>query len=140
MKLLVTDPVHVIADLADVASLRASDASGGFGIMTGHADLLTVLSVSVVVSWRHEDGRHGYCAVRGGILTVRHGKEIAIATREGQLGDSLEALEHTVLAGFLAAADAARTERVAATQMHLQAVRQIVRILRSGQGGPGFAP
>ena len=52
MRLLITDPTAVVADHADVASVRAEDESGGFGILTGHADLLTVLTVSVV-SWRH---------------------------------------------------------------------------------------
>lgn len=139
MRLLLTDPAHVIADHPDIVSLRAQDASGGFGILPGHADLLTVLSVSVV-SWRHQDGRAGYCAVRGGILTVREGREIAVATREGQLGDSVEQLERAVLASFLAAQDAERNERVAQTQMQLEAVRRIVRILRSGHGNLGLAP
>ncbi|PZW39334.1 F-type H+-transporting ATPase subunit epsilon [Humitalea rosea] len=139
MKLLLTDPVHVLAEHDDVVSLRAADASGGFGIRPGHADLLTVLSVSVV-SWRHQDGHTGCCAVRGGILTVRGGKEIAIATREGQLGDSPEALETTVLATFLAAAETERTERVAATRMQMSAVREIVRILRSSQGRSVLSP
>ncbi|MDJ0390515.1 F0F1 ATP synthase subunit epsilon [Roseomonas sp. E05] len=139
MRLLITDPVQVLADHADVIALRAADPSGGFGILPGHADLLTVLSVSVVV-WRHQDNRTGCCAVRGGVLTVRGGQEIAIATREGQLGEDPEQLEHTVLANFLAAAEADRNERVEATRMHLQAVREIVRILRSGAAGPGLMP
>jgi len=139
MRLLLTDPVRVIADHADIASLRATDASGSFGILPGHADLLTVLSVSVV-SWRHQDGRTGYCAVRGGVLSVRSGTEIAIATREGRLGDSPEGLEQGVLSSFFASREAERNERVAATQLHLEAVRQIVRILRSGSTGAGLSP
>src|SRR5450755_2683609 len=69
MRLLITDPVTIALDAADVVSLRAEDASGSFGILAGHADFLTTLAISVV-SWRHADGRAGYCAVRGGILTV----------------------------------------------------------------------
>ena len=67
MRLLITDPTAVVADDADVASLRAEDESGGFGILTGHADLLTVLPVSVV-SWRHADGTTAICAVRRGVF------------------------------------------------------------------------
>ncbi len=52
MRLLITDPTAIIADLTGVASVRAEDESGSFGILAGHADLLTVLTVSVV-SWRH---------------------------------------------------------------------------------------
>ncbi|RAI59985.1 F0F1 ATP synthase subunit epsilon [Roseicella frigidaeris] len=138
MRLLLTDPVRVIADHGDVVALRAEDASGAFGILPGHADLLTLLAVSVL-SWRRADGRPGYCAVRGGIMTVRGGREIAIATREGRLGDSVEALERTVLADFLAAADAERTERVAEAQRHLRVIRQVVRILHAGHDSLGLS-
>ncbi|NOG69084.1 F0F1 ATP synthase subunit epsilon [Roseicella sp. DB1501] len=138
MKLLLTDTLRVIVDHDDIVSLRAEDASGSFGILPGHADLLTVLAVSVL-SWRHADGRQRFCAVRGGIMTVRGGREIAIATREGRLGDSAEALERTVLAEFLAAVDAERTQRVAEAQMQLRVVRQVVRILHAGHDSLGLS-
>jgi F-type H+-transporting ATPase subunit epsilon len=129
MRLLITDPTAVVADYADVTSLRAEDESGGFGILTGHADLLTVLPVSVV-SWRHADGRAGYCVVRRGVLTVQEGTRISIATREAQRGDDLDALESSVLVKFRAEADAERTGRVAATRLHTEAIRRIVEALR----------
>ncbi len=129
MRLLITDPTAVLADHADVTSVRAEDESGSFGILDGHADLLTVLTVSVV-SWRHADGRAGYCAVRRGVLSVRGGKQVAIATREGQLGPDLEQLEASVLARFRAEAEAERTGRVAAMRLQAQAIRRIVEALR----------
>jgi F-type H+-transporting ATPase subunit epsilon len=138
VKLLLTDTLRVIVDQDDIVSLRAEDASGSFGILPGHADLLTVLAVSVL-SWRQADGRQRFCALRGGIMTVRGGREIAIATREGRLGDSAEALERTVLAEFLAAVDAERTQRVAEAQMQLRVVRQVVRILHAGHDSLGLS-
>ena len=123
---------------ADVVSVRAEDESGSFGILQGHADLLTVLTPSVV-AWRHADGRLGWCAVRRGVLTVRGGNEIAIATRQAQLGEDLDELEHAVIARFRAEADAERIARVAATRLHLQAIRRIVRALRPGRQ-PEVAP
>jgi ATP synthase, Delta/Epsilon chain, beta-sandwich domain len=69
MRLTITEPVRVIADHDDVVSVRAEDASGSFGILPGHADLITVLTPSVV-AWRHSDGRLGWCAVRGGVLSA----------------------------------------------------------------------
>ncbi len=129
MRLLITDPAAVLADHADVTSVRAEDESGSFGILDGHADLLTVLTVSVV-SWRHADGRAEYCAVRRGVLSVRGGKQVAIATREGQLGPDLEQLEASVLARFRAEAEAERTGRVAAMRLQAQAIRRIVEALR----------
>ena len=55
MKLLVTSLGSVAVEVDDVVSVRAEDASGGFGILPGHADFLTALDASVV-SWRHRDG------------------------------------------------------------------------------------
>jgi F-type H+-transporting ATPase subunit epsilon len=129
MRLLITAPTAVVADYADVASLRAEDESGGFGILDGHADLLTVLPVSVV-SWRRAGGEVGYCAVRRGVLSVQGGKEIAIATREAELGTDLDALETSVLARFRADAEAERSGRVAAVRLSTQAIRRIVEALR----------
>jgi F-type H+-transporting ATPase subunit epsilon len=129
MRLLITDPTAIIADHADVASVRAEDESGSFGILAGHADLLTVLTVSVV-SWRHANGKAGYCAVRRGVLSVHGGKEIAIATREAQRGDDLDALEASVLSRFRAEAEAERSRRTAAMRLQTQAIRRIVEALR----------
>jgi len=129
MRLLITDPTSVVADYADIVSVRAEDTSGSFGILDRHADLLTALTVSVV-QWRHADGRLGYCAVRRGVLSVRGGNEVAIATRQAQLGDDLDQLEDTVLARFRADLDTERSERVAATRLHMAAIRQIVAALR----------
>jgi F-type H+-transporting ATPase subunit epsilon len=137
MKLLITEPTAVIAEHDDVASLRAEDESGGFGILQGHADLLTVLPPSVIM-WRHVDGREGFCAVRRGVLTVRHGQEIAIATRQAQLGSDLETLETTVLERFSAETEAERRARVASTKLHMQAIRRIIAALRPA--GSRIAP
>lgn len=129
MRLLITDPVAVVADHDDIRSLRAEDESGSFGILPGHADLLTVLTVSVL-SWRHADGRPGYCAVRRGVLSVRGGTEIAVATREARRGDDPATLEQEVVARFLADAEAERSGRVAALRLQTQAIRRIVEALR----------
>ena len=136
MRLLITDPTSVVADHSDVVSVRAEDASGSFGILDHHADLLTALTISVV-QWRHSTGRLGYCAVRRGVLSVRGGAAIAIATRQAQLGDDLDQLEHTVLARFRADLETERAERTAATRLHMAAIRQIIAALRPA--GPELA-
>jgi len=130
MRLLITEPSRVIADHDDVVSVRAEDTTGSFGILPGHADLITVLIPSVV-AWRHADGRLGWCAVRRGVLSVRQGREVAIATRQAQLGDDITRLEYAVLARFRSELDAERRARVAATRLHTTAIRQIIHALRS---------
>ena len=48
LHLTIATPAKLLVDIEDVRSVRAEDASGSFGILAGHADLLTVLSLSVV--------------------------------------------------------------------------------------------
>ena len=129
MRLLITTPAAVIIDDADVASIRAEDESGSFGILNDHADFLTTLTSSIV-SWRHADGRPGYCAVRRGVLTVTGGREVAVATREAIVGDDLDVLADTVLARFRAATDAEQAARADVIRLHVMAIRQIVKYLR----------
>jgi F-type H+-transporting ATPase subunit epsilon len=136
MRLVITEPMRVVVDLNDVASVRAEDASGSFGILPGHAELITVLIPSVV-AWGHANGRHGWCAVRRGVLAVHGGQEVAIATRQAQLGADLAALEHAVLDRFRAELDAERRARVAATRLQTAAIRQIIRALRHDQRSAG---
>ncbi|HUI13722.1 MAG TPA: F0F1 ATP synthase subunit epsilon [Xanthobacteraceae bacterium] len=129
MRLLITTPTAVVVDDPDVVAVRAEDESGCFGILDGHAEFLTALTVSVV-SWRQIDGRRRFCAVRRGVLSVANGKEVAIATREAIVGDDLERLERVVLAKFHDAIEAERVVRTESLRLQMRAIRQIVRYLR----------
>jgi len=127
MRLTVATPEAVIADHADVVSVRAEDATGAFGILPGHADFLTALAISVL-SWRHADGRAGYCAVHGGVLRVRGG--VAVATRLALPGEDLRALEATVARQRHEALDTERTERSHAEQMRIETIRRVLGVVR----------
>ena len=129
MRLRVVTPLAVVVDADDVVSLRAEDASGGFGILPGHADFLTSLAISVV-SWQGRNRARQFCAVRHGVLSVTGGREIAIATREAVTGDDLATLDQTVLARFRADIESERTEHVESTRLQLSAIRQIMTHLR----------
>lgn len=137
MKLVVTTPTAIVADLEDIAHLRAEDPSGGFGILPGHADFLTALGISVLV-WRRRDGSEGYCAVRGGVLTVEAGERIAVATAEAVVGDDLDRLEHEVLAGFRRTETGEEAARTGARHLHLTAVRHMLGYLRPDRRPNGF--
>ena len=134
MRLLITDPTVVVIDDPDVISVRAEDESGSFGILGGHADFLTALTVSVV-SWRRIDGAPRFCAVRRGVLSVSRGSLVAIATREARVGDDLDHLEHVVLAEFRKNVDAERMARTASLQLQMKAIRQIIRYMRPERPG-----
>ena len=139
MRLLITDPISIVADHADIAAIRAEDESGSFGILHGHTGLLTVL-VPSVLAWRHADGRRAYCAVRRGVLTVRGGREVNVATRQAVPGDDLDELEHVVLARFQAELDIERSVRVESMRLHMQAIRQIVQLLQPVGQDAGGSP
>jgi F-type H+-transporting ATPase subunit epsilon len=138
MKLRITTPLSVVVE-TEVASVRADDASGSFGILPGHADLITALDVSVV-SWTTPEGQGARpcCAVRGGILTMTGGALISIATREAVLGDDLATLDRSVLDRFRAEAESERVEHVEATRLQLQALRRMMGRLSAGHGRESF--
>jgi F-type H+-transporting ATPase subunit epsilon len=129
LHLTVTTPSQILVKSDNVAAVRAEDQSGSFGILPGHADLLTVL-VPSVLRWRTADGAARYCAVRGGVFTVAAGRDIAVACREGVVGDSLEDLEAKVRTVRAQELEADRKARVEQVRLHALAVRQLLRYLR----------
>jgi F-type H+-transporting ATPase subunit epsilon len=134
MRLLITTATAVVVDEPNAIAVRAEDESGSFGILAGHADFLTALTVSVV-SWRRPDGARRFCAVRRGVLTVSRGTLVAIATREALVGDDLDHLEHLVLANFRNNVEAEKAARTASLQLQMKAIRQIVQCLRPERPG-----
>jgi len=136
MRLEITTPFATVLRTDEVDHIRAEDSSGAFGILRGHADFLTVLAVSVL-TWRDARGREHYVAVRGGMLSVRHGALISVATPEAVAGENLHRLESDVLARFQRHVDEERAAHTAVQRLHLAAIRQIMRLLRPESG---YAP
>ncbi|WP_028007509.1 F0F1 ATP synthase subunit epsilon [Solimonas flava] len=134
LRLSVSSLGALLVDAQPIVALRAEDASGAFGILPGHADFLTVLDVGVL-GWREADGRQRYCAVRGGVLTVRGGVQLDVATREAIVDDDLERLESTVLRQFHEHDDADRRARTETVRMELRAVRELLRYLEPAEAG-----
>ena len=127
-RLRIATPAAILVEEAGAASLRAEDASGGFGLLGGAADLVTALPASVV-AWRGDSGGWLYCAIGGGVLTARGGVRVDIACRQGVIGDDLAKLRRQVEAMRQAELDAARRARVESTRLHARAVRQLMRLL-----------
>ena len=131
LHLTIATPASLLVDADDVRSLRAEDASGAFGVLPGHADLLTVLPPSVV-RWTQSGEATRYCALSGGVLTVTGGNRVAIACRRGAIGDNLDKLQADVAAQRAAELDADRRAKVEQTRLHARALRQLMRLLRPG--------
>jgi len=124
----------VLVDDVDIGAVRVEDESGSFGILPGHTDLLTVLPASVL-RWRNNAGATHYCALLGGVMTVADGREVAVACRQGKIGDDLATLEAEVQAMRAAEIDIDRRSRVEQMRLHARAVRQLMRYLRPGADG-----
>lgn len=129
MRLDVTTPFATVLHTDEAIHVRAEDDSGSFGILSGHADFLTVLGVSVL-TWRDGHASEHYVALRGGVLSVRDGTSITVTTAEAVPGEDLRLLETEVLTLFRRQADEERAAHTEAQRLHLAAIRQIMRLLR----------
>jgi len=131
MNLRIVTPLSVVFD-EDVASLRAEDLGGSFGVLPGHAPFVTVLSIGVL-EWHVTDGVR-YCAVRGGMLSVDDGGSVAIATREAVVGDDITTLDAEVLARFQSEDDSERVENIETMRVQMNAIRHMLSRLTKGAG------
>ncbi len=140
LHLRVATPLEILVDERGVAAVRAEDASGGFGILPGHVDLLTALPPSIL-RWRGAAGGPRYCALRRGLMSVSAGREVSVACRGAVLGDDLGALEARIRAIREEEAEEERQARVEQTGLHARAVREMLRMLRpAGPGGLAHPP
>lgn len=122
----------VIVDADDVTHVRAEDESGAFGILPGHGDFLTALTISVI-SWRQQDGSERHVAVRGGVLVVRNGQQVEVASREAVDEATLGQLGPAVLERFQREVAAEAAARTSATRLQLATIRQFERYLSDQQ-------
>ncbi|NVO25682.1 F0F1 ATP synthase subunit epsilon [Donghicola sp. C2-DW-16] len=132
--LTVTTPLMTLVDGIEVASIRAEDASGSFGILPKRRDFLTVLPASVL-RWRDLNGTEAYCALRSGMLRVSGGTRVDVACREGVLGDDLPLLLQHVQDLRHEQQDEERRTRVEHLRLHAQAVRQMMRFFHPERMG-----
>ena len=132
MKLTITAPLSIAVETDQVTALRAEDETGSFGILPGHADFVTALTVSVV-TWHDAQGASHHAAVRGGMMEVRDGKAITVATREAVCDDDLEHLETEVLTRLKRDAVEEQAAHIDSQRLYLEAIRQIYRMLRPGR-------
>jgi F-type H+-transporting ATPase subunit epsilon len=129
----------VLVDAQGVRSVRAEDATGGFGLWPGHEDLLAVLSVGLL-SWRDAQDAWHWCALRGGVLTLQRGVELQIASREAVLGDDPEQLEGTVLELLRQRQQTEDDARRESHQIEVQLLRQLQPGRTGTQRTPGVWP
>jgi F-type H+-transporting ATPase subunit epsilon len=129
MKLVIATPTQLAVNEEPVRYVRAEDSSGAFGIEPRHADLLTTLAICVV-RWHDQRNVEKYVAVRGGVLRVREGELVEIATREAVVNDNLALLRDQVLAAMIKNLEQEQSARAGTLRLEHAAIRQIYRYLR----------
>lgn len=138
LHLTIVTPTELLVDRLPVEIVRAEDATGSFGVMAGHANLLTVAQKGII-RWRTLDDRRGYCAVNRALIAVTGGSDFRVSAREGLIGDNLEALAPAIAAMREDSIERAKLERVAATRLHAQAVRGLIAQLQNTSDEKGDA-
>lgn len=139
MRLVVSTPTAIIADVDHLRHIRAEDETGAFSIMKGHADFLTVLPISVV-TWDCGDAAEGFVLVRGGILTVHDGMLVEIAARGAFSREGLASLGRDAIRELERADEMEDISRTSDTRLHLATMRQIERVLAARRDGGSPLP
>ncbi|HVW24471.1 MAG TPA: hypothetical protein VHC69_03840 [Polyangiaceae bacterium] len=134
MRIEIATPSGVAVDVDDVVHVRAEDRTGAFGIQPRHADFVTKLAISVV-TFRDARGNEHHVAVRGGVLRVRAGKFVDIATREAVVGRQLAELKDAVLHRLREAAESEATARTEAARLNAAVARHLYRYVRAEATG-----
>ena len=111
-----------------VVGLRAVAASGSFGVLPNHADLVTVL-VPSVLTLISEDEQELFFGIDEGLL-VKRDAVVSIAVRRGVAGDDLGSLHEKVRASFMEIEDEERAARAALTRLEADMVRRLGRLNR----------
>lgn len=133
MRLVVTTPLALVLDASDAARVQAEDTSGGFGILPGHADFLTVLPVSVL-TWFDTHGAEHNVALRRAVLRVSGGQTVSVAAREAVAADALADLKGAVLDRFRTAERDETAVRISTERLHLATMRSLQHYLGSASG------
>jgi F-type H+-transporting ATPase subunit epsilon len=122
LELEILAPDRVIIE-SRVLALQAADASGRFGIRTGHEDFLTVLA-PCVVRFQSESGAERFAAVDGGVLLLERGR-ISIATRDAVVADRIDQVADAAAAMLEARREKERAARSGFAELEMTLLREL---------------
>jgi len=129
MKLTILTPTAVVRDVESVERIRATDATGDFGVHPGHVDLVTILEPSVLDYTT--GGATTYVAVSGGVLTVED-ERVTVLSEDAVAGDDLAALRTTAIESFRERAHVEEAATTGFTRFHVTLVRELGNLLWPG--------
>ncbi len=110
-------------EITGVTSFAAEDASGSFGILAGHARLMTSLIIGLA-RFRIGEERWKYLAVPGAVLYF-HDNELTLSTRRYLLDDDHMRISRALQEQLLAEEDALKTIKHSLRQMEEEALRRL---------------
>jgi F-type H+-transporting ATPase subunit epsilon len=117
----------------EVVSFVGEDASGGFGILAGHARLMTALLFGLA-RFRRADGRWHYLALPGALLYFVN-DELSISTRRYLLDDDYERISAELQEELLAEEEGLRVMKESLHRMEEELLRRMWEMHRAGGAG-----
>lgn len=132
MKLKIVTPMKVVLNVDNIKLIQAEDETGAFGIQPNHTSFLTVLGVSIV-TWRDDQDKEHYAAVRGAVLQIHKRNVVEVAAREAVISDSLQMLSDTVLEQFREQAGREAMSKTSSAKLSIAVIRQLQKYLEAGR-------
>jgi F-type H+-transporting ATPase subunit epsilon len=118
----------------EVISFVGEDASGSFGILAGHARLMTPLLFGLA-RFRRADGTWRYLALPGGLLYFVN-DELSISTRRYLLDDDYARISAALQEQLLAEEEDLHAMKESLHRMEEEILRRMWEMSRAGGAGP----
>ena len=116
----------------EVISFVGEDTSGSFGILAGHARLMTVLLFGLA-RFRRADGHWRYLAFPGALLYFMN-NELSLSTRRYLLDDDYERISTALQEQLLAEEEELRVMKESLHRMEEELLRRLWGMNRPGSG------
>lgn len=127
-ELLLQDATHA-QRIPGVTAFVGEDASGSFGILAGHARLMSSLSVGLA-RFRDADGAWHYLAQPGALLYF-HDNQLTLSTRHFLLDDDYAAISAALQQQLLAEEEQLHTTKASLHRMEEAVLRRMWRLGRA---------
>lgn len=128
--LLLQDAAHT-ERINDVTSFVGEDASGSFGILTGHARMMTSL-VFGLARFRIDKNPWQYLALPGGVLYFRN-NELSISTRRYLIDGNYERISAVLQEQFVTEETELHAMKKSLHQMEEQLLKRLWETARKGE-------
>jgi len=110
-------------EITGVTSFVGEDASGSFGILAGHARMMTSLIIGLA-RFRIDEDTWKYLAVPGAVLYF-HGNELTLSTRRFLLDDDYMRISQALRQQLLAEEDTLHAMKQSLRQMEEEALKRL---------------